>query len=104
MHPKFQELLRQHSKIYKVRRHFSSNLERIVDKVMEDTGLDRQTIYHIISSQFLMINDVIYSSNDRTEGKEPKLEDYKSIRLIYLGAFMPSKTKFKKLITDKKTE
>ena len=96
MHPNFQKLLQRHKKLYRVRKHFSANIESIINKIAEDTGLNKQEIYHIISAQFAMVQDVIFTSNDGDELAE--FENYKSIRLIYLGAFIPSKTKFNKLI------
>ena len=98
MTPELKRLLEKHNKIYKVRRPFSPSIENIISKVREQTGLDKDSIYQIISSQFRMIQETIYDSSDKSGLDTLAFENYKSIRLIYLGTFEPSKNKFNRVV------
>ncbi len=104
MNPKLQKLLQRHNKEFKIRRHFKPSTERIINRVAEETGVSKKIIYQIVSSQFLMIKETVYTSIDEKGLKGLKFDKYKSIRLIYLGAFLPSRNKFNKLIKKLKGE
>lgn len=95
---KFQELLREHKRLFNTSSSFSVILENIVSKVSLETGISKKDVHLIVSAQFRMINDVIYSGSEKTGYKDLNFNSYKSIRLIYLGAFMPSKNKYNKLV------
>lgn len=103
MTPGLEKLLKRHHKLYKYSKEFSSSVKKLVNKTKEDTGVDKKIIDGIISAQFRMIKDTIMTSSNK-EGllDKDKFDEYKSIRLIYLGAFMPSKNKFDKLMKDLK--
>jgi len=83
--------------MFKYRGAFSASIEGIVDKVKEETGVEKEVIYKVVAAQFGMVRDVIANSDDKKGSKNLKFENFKSVRLIYLGAFMPSKSKFNKV-------
>lgn len=98
MTPELQKLLEKDDKVYKIRRPFSPSLRNIIDKIREETGVDKNIIYQVISSQFRMVQETIYTSSDKSGLETMHFENYKSIRLIYLGTFEPSENKFNKVV------
>jgi hypothetical protein len=98
MNKELEELLKKHNRIYKSKRLLSQELESLIDQIFLETNIPKNTIRQIVSSQFSLINDVISSTKvDKKDYKKAKFTDYKSIRLIYLGTFKPSFTKFMRL-------
>ena len=97
MNQKLQKLLQEHHRLFKYKGQFASNVENIMNEVCAKTGLNKTVVHQIISAQFRMVRDTISTSSDKGGLDTLDFDNYKSIRLIYLGAFMPSKTKFNKL-------
>lgn len=97
MNQKVQKLLAEHKKLFKYRSTFSSALENIINEVSKETGYSKKVIYQIVSAQFLMIKDTISTSDPQKSVEDLDFDNYKSIRLIYLGSFVPSKNKFNKV-------
>lgn len=98
MHPKIKKLLEEHKKLYRRKRPFSPTLENLIYRVMDETGIEKDLISGIVSAQFSMVKDTIMTSSNKDGLKNFKLINFKSIRLIYLGAFAPSKFKFNKIV------
>ena len=97
MNQRLRQLLLDHKRIFK-HRQYSPGIEVIANKVKTELKLDTITVANIVSSQFAMVRDVIASSSDKKGLEGFDFDNFKSIRLIYLGAFLPSKFKFKKLV------
>jgi len=66
-------------------------LEGIVNEVAAETGLTTAVISNIVSSQFRLVDEVI-----RANSLQDDFEEYKSIRLQYLGMWKPSIYKYRK--------
>jgi len=98
MNLKIKKLLDRHNNEFKIRRNFNPSFERIINVVKEDTDISKKAIYQIVAAQFLMLKDTMMTSTEQEGLKDLTFEKYKSMRFIYLGAFVPSKNKFKKLI------
>lgn len=97
MNQKVKKLLEEHKKLFKYRSTFSSTLENIINEVSRNTGHSKKIIYQIVSAQFLMVKDTIVTSDPQKSIDNLNFDNYKSIRLIYLGSFVPSKNKFNKV-------
>ncbi|MCP4255531.1 MAG: hypothetical protein GY775_19420 [Candidatus Scalindua sp.] len=72
---------------------FCSDLEIIIDKLVAEHGLSKSQVRDIVDSQFRFLKQTITSGG--IINKDSDLKDYKSVRLIRLGAFSPSEKKFK---------
>ena len=65
-------------------------LEGIVNEVAVETGLTTAVISNIVSSQFRLVDETI-----RANSLQDDFEEYKSIRLQYLGMWKPSIYKYR---------
>ena len=91
MKKNIQDLLIRHKKFFD-QLTYCNDIELIIDEVCEKTKLSRTEVKRIIDSQFKMLRQVM--SNEGAIKPDSKFEDYKSIRIIKLGSYRPSKAKF----------
>jgi len=91
MKKNIQDLIIRHKKFFD-QLTYCNDIELIIDDVCEQTGLSKTEVKRIIDSQFKMLRHVM--SNEGAIKPESKFEDFKSIRIIKLGSFRPSKAKF----------
>jgi hypothetical protein len=72
---------------------YCNDIELIIEYIYNNTeGYSKAQIRDAVDSQFRMLKDITRSGGLINE--ESKYEDFKSIRLIRLGAFRPSEKKF----------
>lgn len=101
MKEEVERLLVRHNRLYKRRTELSPALESIIDEVAVELGVTKDAIVQIVMAQFKMVSDVIRLA-EREENETPPFEEFKSIRLIYFGTFLPSKSKYTKMVKRNK--
>jgi len=98
MNKELEELLKKHDRVFKSKGLLAQELELTIDKLYLELKIPKNVIRQIVSSQFSLVNNVISSTKvDKKDYGKAKYSDYKSVRLIYLGTFKPSLTKFIRL-------
>ena len=84
---------------------YCNDIELIIDYIYQNTEFSKAEIRDVVDTQFRFLKETTKSGGLITP--ESNFEDYKSIRLIRLGSFRPSKKKFdyiKEVVSNKKEE
>lgn len=97
MKEEVERLLQRHNRLYKRRIELSNALDIIAEEVAIELNVTKNAVIQAITAQFKMVGDVIRLAERINEEQIP-FENFKSIRLIYFGTFLPSKRKHEKVI------
>ncbi|MCK9429239.1 MAG: hypothetical protein M0R17_04495 [Candidatus Omnitrophica bacterium] len=92
MKPDVEALLRRHKKKFADNVIYSSEIENMIDELVQELGFGKMEIKRVLDSQFRILRETMNCEGLITE--DSKFEDMKSIRLIRLGSFRPSPSKF----------
>ena len=92
MRADIEALLKRHQKKFADNVIYSSEIENIIDEMVKELGIGKLEIKRILDAQFRTLKETMNCEGLIKE--DSKFEDMKSIRLIRLGSFRPSKAKF----------
>ena len=92
MKPNVEALLKRHKRKFADNVIYSSEIENMIDELTVELGIPKMEIKRVLDSQFRTLKETMNCEGLIKE--DSKFEDLKSIRLIRLGSFRPSKAKF----------
>lgn len=90
------ELLKRHVKYKPTTAYLQKEIEDEMLRLAEELNLNKETIRAAFVSQFRFIHNVIKNCVRCSKDENFDLNNYKSIRLPFLGRFEPKKSFIKK--------
>jgi hypothetical protein len=92
MKPNVEALLKRHKRKFADNVIYSSEIENIIDELTIELGIPKMEIKRVLDSQFRTLRETMNCEGLITP--DSSFDELKSIRLIRLGSFRPSKPKF----------
>ena len=69
----------------------SQEVNKIINEVVEETGLSRNVVYKVVMSQFGCLRDTMRA------GEPDNPDSFESVRFPYFGIFKPKKSIFNRM-------